>query len=259
MADRAVPAFGTVVVVGGGCYGSWYVRQLQRAARAGAVRIDELVVVDHDPACRVALEPDPADSVLRPRLVTMEWEPFFADYLGRAASSPADAAHDTIVPSPLMPHLLYDWVAARMRARWPGRDIRTVPVAAPLPVPWQRDGTDGTRYASFATWMCPINCIEPARCPHTRGARDWSMPVALERHVAGSRVADTGGAGLEGPYVFHCTHRAYGVGMIDVATVLAAEAELARRAAATPVEAIIGTVSHCHGAVARLHVGNFPT
>src|SRR3954468_6789507 len=45
---------GTIVVVGGGCYGSYYVRQLSRAADAGALSWERLVVVDRDPECRVA-------------------------------------------------------------------------------------------------------------------------------------------------------------------------------------------------------------
>lgn len=244
--------FGTVVIIGGGCYGSYYVEQLRRAAAAGAVTVERLLVVDHDPRCRVAQQRLPPAG-LQPAVVAAEWKAFLADYLARCAAAPADAVRDAIVPSPLMPHLLYQWLADRVRERWPDRDIRGEPLADGLDVPWQRAGDDGTHYASFATWMCPINCIEPARCPHTRGARDWTMPVALERHV---RRAGEGGREIAGPYVFHCTHRAYGVGMIDVSAVVAAEVDLIRRAAAGPVDALVGTVSHCHGAVSRLVVGS---
>jgi len=52
-------AFGRVVVVGGGCYGSYYVRQLRRARSRGAVTIGELIVVDQDPACIVARDGSP--------------------------------------------------------------------------------------------------------------------------------------------------------------------------------------------------------
>lgn len=247
---RAPLSFGTVVIVGGGCYGSYYVQQLERATAAGAVRIDELLVVDRNEDCSVARRtPSPR---LRPRVVVSEWGPFFAGYLASAACSPAMGARDAIVPSPLMPHLLYQWVVARVRARWPGRDVRETPLDGTLPVPWQRAGDDGTHYASFATWMCPINCIEPARCPHTRAARDWTMPVALERHAEAERAE---GRPVAGPYVFHCTHRAYGVGMIDVAAVVAAEADIVQRASHGPLDALIGTVSHCHGAVSRVVVG----
>ena len=254
--ERTALSFGTVVVVGGGCYGSYYVRQLQRAAAAGAVRIGTLLVVDRDPACRVAAEQAvSAAGALAPRIVTADWSSFFRDYLDRAAEGPTAAANDAVVPSPLMPHLLYDWIAARMQARWPERDVRTLPLDDDLPVPWQQSGADGTRYASFATWICPINCIEPARCPHTRDTRSWTMPEALAAYVAGARDA---GRHIAGPYAFHCTHRTFGVGMVDVSAVVAAEADLRTRAAGGAVEAIIGTVSHCHGAIGRLVVGEIP-
>jgi tRNA A37 threonylcarbamoyladenosine dehydratase len=46
--------YASIIVIGGGCYGTYYVRQLQRAARAGALEAREIVVVDRDAACAVA-------------------------------------------------------------------------------------------------------------------------------------------------------------------------------------------------------------
>src|SRR5258708_34441870 len=51
---RETLRFGTITVVGGGCYGSYYLRQLHRAAAAGAATWNELVVVDRNPHCLVA-------------------------------------------------------------------------------------------------------------------------------------------------------------------------------------------------------------
>jgi len=56
------------------------------------------------------------------------------------------------------------------------------------------------------------------------------------------------------PLVFHCTHRTHGVGMIDVADVVDADAAIAG-VGARPASFLIGTVSHCHGALRRLVVG----
>jgi hypothetical protein len=243
--------FGTIVVVGGGCYGGYYVRQLARAYRADAVRWHRLLVVDRDPSCRVAALPE-AERPPRLSLAFAEWRDFFGDVLGAAAVDPGSHAGDAIVPSPLMPHLLADWIADRAAARWPERVVRIAPLASVPDVPWQRAGADGTRYVSFAEWMCPINCIEPARCPHTRGPRTWSMPDAIRAYA---REAGDGDASPGEPLVFHCTHRAYGVGMIDVRDVLQADAEVAARAADGPAEFLVGTVSHCHGALRRLVVG----
>jgi hypothetical protein len=181
--------------------------------------------------------------------VTETWDGFLARWL--AASTVASSAHDAIVPSPLMPHVLFDWLLARARARWPNRSVSVRALPSAPPMPWERAAPDGRHYVSFAEWMCPVNCIEPARCPATRGPRDWSMPPALSAYVA----AESGrGHALHGPIIFHCLHRTWGVGMIDVAPVLAADALVASEAAGGPARFLVGTVSHCHGALAVLCV-----
>ena len=257
--EGVAPPYGDIVVVGGGCYGSYYVQQLRRARAAHALSWERLIVVDRDPECRVSAD---AEGVT---LVSREWGSFFAEYLedalaraaardseGRPLSDPArDPARDAIVPSPLMPHLMGQWVMSRARARWPGRMMRFAPLNGAVDVPWQRTGDDGTHYVSFATWECPINCIEPRTCPHTRGARAWSLPPTLRAFVETERLR---GRRLDGPAVFHCVHRAYGVGMFGVDEVLAADALVARVAAGRGAEVLVGTVSHCHGALSVLEL-----
>jgi hypothetical protein len=113
-------------------------------------------------------------------------------------------------------------------------------------VPWQRAAPDGRHYVSYATWTCPINCIEPARCPHTRGPRDWSLTDTIDRwRGGGSGVVDE-------TVVFHCSHRAFGVGMVDVAALRDADARVAQLAPASGGRVLVATVSHCHGALAVL-------
>jgi hypothetical protein len=258
-ASAARRDYGTIVVCGGGCYGSYYVRQLTRAAARGALRWRAALVVDRDPDCRVARESagsggstDRASLAVPPRVVVSEWGAFFDEYLAAASADPDGARLDAIVPSPLMPHLMYEWLLRRARARWPGRAIETRALSAPPPTPWERGAPDGTHYVSYATWMCPVNCIEPARCPHTRGARDWSMPEGVRAHVAARRSA---GEEIAGPAILHCVHRAFGVGMFDTADVLAAERLVVEAGTAAPAQVLVGTVSHCHGALNLLSLG----
>lgn len=245
--------FGRIVVVGGGCYGSYYVRQLRRAVAAGAIRCTRVIVVDRDPACPVAADRAPDDPPVEVEVA--DWREFLSDFLGELQGTPGEGGADALVPSPLMPHLLRDWLLDAARRRWPAREVRVAPLAEPPDVPWQQQAPDGTQYVSYATWTCPINCIEPAVCPHTRGLRDWSLAPTLERYAeglspVGSRI---------GPFLFRCTHRAYGVGMIDIADILAADAALAAAGAhGAPLDVIVGTVSHCHGAVSRLTVAGEP-
>ncbi|MEP6999686.1 MAG: hypothetical protein ABI969_04360, partial [bacterium] len=102
-----------------------------------------------------------------------------------------------------------------------------------------------------AEWICPINCIEPERCPATKGERSWSLPPALAAYAAAERAA---GRALQGPFVFHCSHRTHGVGMIDVRDVIAADASVAALGEAGDTAFLVGTASHCHGALQRIVV-----
>lgn len=249
MADdsSASIALGDVVIVGGGCYGSFYTAQLLRARERGAATWRRVLVVDRDPACRVAAELGSASGV---ELVVREWGDFFDAYLP-AASSPA-AVPDTIVPSPLMPHLMYEWLLRRARARWPGRTIEPHPVPLGPGTPYDVQAPDGTRYVSFADWLCPTHCVEPAICPVIRAPRSWEMGEAMAR-LAGQLGRQRPTAG---PVLFTCRHRIYGVGMFDVATVLEGDRLVAEAGAAgEPMDVLVATVSGCHGAASLLHLG----
>jgi hypothetical protein len=151
-----------------------------------------------------------------------------------------------------MPHLVYEWLLDRARARWPGRAVATRPLPRAPSVPWERAAPDATHYVSFAEWMCPINCVEPARCPHTRGPRWWSLPRAV-REYADALAAE--GLAVAGPVVLHCAHRAWGVGMFDVADVLAGDRVVAAAGTEGPAHVLVGTVSHCHGALNLMQLG----
>ena len=140
-ASSASLRLGDVVIVGGGCYGSFYAGQLLRARARGAVGWRRLLVVDRDPCCRAASQL-PTDT--QTELVVGEWGEFFDRYLD-AASVQDPSAPDAIVPSPLMPHLMYQWLVRRARARWPGRAVGSRPVVAAAGTPYDVLAPDGTR------------------------------------------------------------------------------------------------------------------
>ena len=241
--------FRDVVIIGGGCYGSFYAGQLERARDRGRAEYRRLLIVDRNPACQVARE-------LREdgtrQLVTREWGDFFDTYLGSVVPPPPGAPPDAIVPSPLMPHLMYEWLVRRARDRWPGRLIETRPVPTGPGTPYDTRAPDGTRYISFADWTCPTHCIEPAICPVIRGPRTWEMADAMEGLAR--RLGDA--HPTAGPVLFVCEHRVFGVGMFDVSAVLGGDAsvETAGRGR-SPVDVLVGTVSSCHGAASLLHLG----
>jgi hypothetical protein len=77
------------------------------------------------------------------------------------------------------------------------------------------------------------------------------MPVAMQEFVDKSFP---GNQKIEGPLVFQCTHRAYGVGMIPVEAVVRADEFIETIAATRPASVLVATVSHCHGAMNVLSV-----
>jgi hypothetical protein len=238
-----------IVIVGGGCYGSFYAGQLERARERGRASYRSLLIVDRNPDCQFSREM--GDSPTQ-RLVTAEWDDFFDRFLRAADSEPFVEAGDAIVPSPLMPHLMYQWLLRRARSHWPGRMVETLPVPDGPGTPYDVAAPDGTRYVSYADWICPTHCIEPAVCPIIRAPRTWDMTDGLERLALRLGSARP----TAGPVLFLCHHRVFGVGMFDVSAVLSGEARMvAAGAPGTPVDLLVGTISHCHGAVNLLRLG----
>jgi hypothetical protein len=237
------------VIVGGGCYGTFYAGQMMRAAERGKAVYRRLLIVDRDPRCRFAQEIGSDDTRA---LVVQEWGDFFDQYLAVVTPTSADEPGDAIVPSPLMPHLMYEWLVRQARARWPARRVETRSVPGEPGTPYDTSAPDGTRYVSYADWICPTHCIEPAICPVIRAPRTWEMADAMQGLT---RRLDTSQP-TAGPVLFICEHRVFGVGMFDVAAVLAGDAAVASAGAAgSPIDVLIGTISSCHGAVNLLHLG----
>jgi hypothetical protein len=151
-----------------------------------------------------------------------------------------------------MPHLMYEWLTRRARGRWPDRPVESRPVAESAGTPYDVLAPDGTRYVSYADWLCPIHCIEPAVCPVIRAPRTWEMAEAMERltlRLAARRPT-------AGPVLFTCRHTVYGVGMFSAASVLAGDEIVAQAGApGSPVDVLVATISSCHGAAGLLHLG----
>lgn len=241
-----VVRLGDVVVIGGGCYGSFYTGQLETAREKGSVQYRRLVVVDRNPDCAIAQAvPDPQREV-----EVAEWDAFLDRWLPLDAPDPGGPP-DMIVPSPLMPHLMASWLLRQAIARWPDRDPQLAPVREPLGTPYDQLHPSGVRYVSWADWLCPVHCIEPARCPVIRAPRHWEMGETLrewtlERHRHHRTV---------GPALFTCRHVVHGVGMYPTASAFAARDQLLELGSADePGDLVVGSVSACHGAVALLHL-----
>ncbi len=241
-ADRPATAFRDVVVIGGGCYGTFYAGQLRTALGRGRIEARSVILVDRDPTCQAAREAQLAPPF---ELVVADWGGFLDGFLDRPPPPPG-APDDAIVPSPLMPHLMAEWLARWAGRERPGRSLIAVPVDQPMSTPYDVAAPDGNRYVSFADWLCPTHCVEPQICPITRGPRTWEMSEALTQYVARcNRTRPTAG-----PALLVTRHRAFGVGMFDVAEVRLARTLLSD-ALDRPNECdfIVATISSCHGAI----------
>jgi len=138
-----------VVVVGGGCYGSYHARQLLKAVRAGQLPGQRVVVVDHSAGCAAAREFADAPEV---SVVTADWLAFLRSWLAGGV-----AGDDQVIPAPLAPHLLWEWLASEVGAE-------RVPAPGGWRLPYEAPGRSGERYLS----------APPGRAP----PRAWSRRTA---------------------------------------------------------------------------------
>lgn len=235
-----------IVIIGGGCYGTFYASQLEAAQARGKLSCRRVLLVDRDPGCQAARDLSPRQGR---ELIVAEWGDFLDRYLALDRSG---APEDVIVPSPLMPHLMYEWLVRRARERWPGREVETRPLPLAAGTPWESTAPDGTRYVSYADWTCPTHCIEPALCPVIRAPRTWEMTDMLQDLTARLDAR----APTAGPVAFVCRHTVHAVGTFAARAVQAGDRAVAEAGhGGNATDVVVATVSSCHGAVNLLHLG----
>jgi hypothetical protein len=226
------------IIFGGGCYGSFYARQLIRAAAAG-VKVGAIVVVDHNanPPARAHISP-----LLR--FVEQDWDTFCDDYFG---SLPTDSP-DHIVPPPFTPHLALRWLLRHLPQDRPDLHWELEPIGRMPGTPFQHQSAGGPLTLSHADWMCPVHCVEPATCPATKGPRYWDLADTVQLWT---EALDQGGQLIQQTHLFQCLHYTHGVGTYPAARVVAARSSMAAAVASPgdPARFLVGTVSRCHGAI----------
>ena len=208
-------------------------RRLFRAEAAGKLTFGRIVVIDRDPLCAAA-------SLVseRVRLDVASWNDWLAENLSHLGMG------DHLVPYHWAPHVLLDWLTADL-ARHGLRFTRAFDLSEPPARPPVLRETKAKDLAmSYAEWLCPPACIEPALCPHTRGPKWWSLATEL--------------ATAPHSFVFPCMHLAYGVGTIPVAAIFGARDRLVdalRRGEIGPETPVwVGSASHCHGLAATVRL-----
>jgi hypothetical protein len=215
----------TFVVIGGAAIGSGSVRRLLRARDAGRLTTDRIVVVDRHGGCEAAAFGPPA------QLAVASWSDWLDTHLD------ALGPDDHLVPYHWAPHLLEEWLIRRLARA--GAHVQTADGLAPRGLPFEGPIAGNGRALSYAAWVCPPACIEPALCPHTRGPKDWSLAGDLTRPAPGES--------FDGHVVFRCLHLLYGVGTIPVRDIHGARDQLIAGLAGGRRRYLVATASHCHG------------
>ncbi len=234
--ERAESDMSRYFIAGGGCYGSYYVRQLDRARQKEKLKVDEIVVVDKDASCAVAKELGKVEGA---RLVVSDW----LDFGVQAWANRVRWRNDMWVPTPIGPHILFHWL---MRQTLPisGKTWRQVPYQGPIPsLPYAKVIGQGTLVLSHAPGLCPVNCIEPMLCPLTKDTRGWEMKDTVSNLIASDRdkhcVDDVG--------IFVCHHHSHGVGTIPMSNIYGEWERMNQALGSGARRVAVATVSSCHG------------
>ena len=226
------------IVFGGGCYGSFYARQLIRAADAGTA-VGEIIIVDHN-------ESPPARQLDSPLLTfaAQDWDGFCDQYFGTLSPS----ASDHIVPPPFTPHLALRWLLRTVPRDRPDVSWELEPFMRLPGTPYQRQQPGGPLTLSHADWTCPVHCVEPALCPVTKGPRYWDLADTVT--LWADALSDARQS-VQQIHLFQCLHFTHGVGTYPAARVVAARRSLAAAQVrpGEPARFLVGTVSRCHGAI----------
>jgi hypothetical protein len=233
------------VIAGGGAYGAHYVTKLLQAIDAERIELDEIVVVDRDPGCRVAEVVEPAV-----RLEVSDWRGF-ADLVW---ADPDGWAEDIWIPAPIAPHILADWVIDRVEELTGlEADVECSPIDLP-DLPFAQQSPDGRILLSHAPGRCPLDCIEPATCAITKDTRWWEMRDTLAELIAQADL----GLDIGRVAMFFCRHHCdpsqHDVGGIPFSTIYAETERICRHARDGTDQVGVATFSSCHGVLTRLRI-----
>jgi hypothetical protein len=233
----------TFIVIGGGCYGSHHLKQLESGRAKGYIEAEaRIVVVDRNPTCQVVRE-----QAARPNpFVTVVQSDWLAYYQAHIDTLPADAE---IVPAPIAPHLAAEWLLWSLQQRLGAEAVQQAPFTETFGgLPYEYLSPGGDRFISAADWICPPNCRAPKQCPIIMAPRTCDLSTTI-REFAAARPDRY----LE-PIIFTTVYRATGIETIPVGVFRAVrDRVLAQAATSTSGKAlIVATCSPCHGATTLL-------
>lgn len=230
------------LIAGGGAFGTRFLRKLNIAHRRKGFPVESIVVIDNDAGCLAS------KYIRRIPMARLE----VADLLRFGATiwhRRAEWQGSTWVPAPVAPHLIAQWIKARVEAEC---GVELAPVRSPwknISLPFAKSLDDGRVLLSHAPGLCHVNCTEPASCAITGGARWWEMKDTISRLTSSLPADETTlhTAVLFGEH--HYAKDGFAVGGIAMRTIYDEADRLCALGRAGRGRIGIATISSCHGVV----------
>ena len=203
-------------------------------------------MIPHSRASALASDP-------RRELVVSDWHAFLDDWLHRESEG-ADGRTAMIVPTPLMPHLLADWLERRAR-RTAGRTAGRAGLAQPCRWARPTTGCTPTACATFPSPTGSVRCTASSQPSVPRSGRRargrWAMRCTEWSDGLGSRTSD----GAVASTLHLPPHCVRGRDVPGPPRLPGSRLTGERRRHPPGGDLVIGSISACHGAVAVLRVG----
>ncbi|MBI2335694.1 MAG: hypothetical protein HYU97_02895 [Deltaproteobacteria bacterium] len=227
-------------VVGGGCFATQYTQWLLRSVKLNWLTFEKIICVDKNPQCKVTKEiQDP-----RVQLECAEWYDFFPQLIINHYQD-ANAQQDHWIPSHMAPHILFhSFIKAikLLEAIGSHQDIVSISFQEPFHTPVRLELASGDMAVSFAEWRCPMNCIEPTRCPAIQDARTWEMRDTMQAHLQKTS--------FDSFHYLQCQHLCHAVGTIPMMQIYQEFEKLLNKIKNQKIESFaIATISSCHGLI----------
>lgn len=156
---------------------------------------------------------------------------------------------DTLVPDHTAKHVLLQVFLDITKKYFPNLTTEPVAFKSDFTTPFLHKSDDESVWAvSYATWMCPPDCDEPAICPHIKDKRTWDFNQSLEKLFA-SLPGDTRA------YRFSCSPLVEEIAQIPMIQIQNALSDYLKNLEKNPSQKImVATHSHCHGILGQFGV-----
>jgi len=227
-----------IYIFGGHALSVNYHELLTAAKASGEITSREIFCIDDNPTCVAASTIPQAHICLHPA-------EFIAKYINRHYEQhPLDA----IVPDHTAQHVLLKVFLDKVAAQGTFK-TQLIPLKEGPNTPFLHKAENQAIWAiSYATWICPPDCQEPAICPHTKAPRSWDCGDVL-------KPSQTNSNNKVVTHLFACAPLYQHIVQIPGAVICQEMMTFEKSLTENPPErVIIGTHSHCHGIIGHFAI-----